>query len=279
MSKLSRRKSNNVKIVGATAISLFTLISAFSGTMAWFALNKEVSAPGMNVSVASSSNINIVSCYAVRYDGNYGAIAYDISDGNSSVTMSEYDYIFTDRNVNTPLFLRVELTNFNQNSDLTITIPCTGAYKNGTVIEPNLSNVISAQFLTGLKSGSTISPDTYDWTGSEVHNADVVSAYQGMLAHASDNYGTPFVVGNTKSRSISLTLDSDVVFADGYVQTKQDAEDNDIDVVVVYIALDYHVTNTINLVTSYLDSYNGADHALSFDSDIHTIALDSGGNS
>ena len=277
MSKLSRRKSNNVKIVGATAISLFTLISAFSGTMAWFALNKEVSAPGMNVSVASSSNINIVSCYAVRYDGNYGAIAYDISDGSKSVTMSEYDYIFTDRNVNTPLFLRVELTNFNQNSDLTITIPCTGAYKNGTVIEPNLSNVISAQFLTGL--GSTHSPDTYDWSGDGVHNADVVAAYQGMLAHASENDGTPFVVGNTKSRSISLTLDADDVFADGFVQTKQDAEDNDIDVVVVFIALDYHVTSTVNLVTSYLDSYNGADHELSFASDIHTIALDSGGNS
>ena len=278
MAKLSRRQMTNLKIAAATATCIFTLATAFTGTLAWFTMNQEVSTTGMSVTVATTSSVNILSCYAVRYDGNYGAIAYDISSGNSNVTMSEYDYIFTDRNVNTPLFLRIELTNFDTNKDLTVTIPSTGAYKNGSVIEPYLSNVISAQFLTGLKSGSNIVPDEYDWSGSEVHNADVVSAYQGMLAHASDSVGTPFVTGNTKNGTISLTLESNVVFANGFVLTKQDAQDNDIDVVVIYIALDYHVTDSVNLVTSYLDSYNGASHELSFTSDIHTISLNNEGN-
>lgn len=278
MAKLSRRQMTNLKISAATAACIFTLATAFTGTLAWFTMNQEVSTTGMSVTVAATSSVNILSCYAVRYDGNYGAIAYDISGGNSNVAMSEYDYIFTDRNVNTPLFLRIELTNFETNKDLTVTIPCTGAYKDGNHIEPYLSNVVSAQFLTGLKSGSSVVPDTYNWSGSEVHNSDVVSAYQGMLAHASDNEGTPFVTGSTKKGTISLTLDANVVFANGFVQTKQDAQDNDIDVVVIYIALDYHVTDSVNLVTSYLDSYNGASHKLSFTSDIHTISLNNGGN-
>lgn len=278
MTKLSKRQMTNLKIAAATATCIFTLATAFTGTLAWFTMNEEVTTTGMSVTVASTSSVNIISCYAVRYDGNYGAIAFDISGGNSNVAMSEYDYIFTDRNVNTPLFLRIELTNFDTSKDLTVTIPSTGAYKNGNTIEPYLSNVVSAQFLTGLKKNSSIVPDEYDWSGNSVHNDDVVGAYQGMLAHASDNVGTPFVTGNTKTGTISLTLDSEVVFANNFVMTKQDAQHNDIDVVVIYIVLDYHVTDSVNLVTSYLDSYNGAAHELAFTSDIHTISLNNGGN-
>lgn len=271
MKSIKNRKT--LKIAGATSVTLFSLVSVFAATIAWFALNNNVSGNGMRVNVASGSDISILHCYAVRYDGDTGAVAIDISNGVQQITMSEYDTIFTDRNVNTPLFLRMELTDFDRNDDIIVTIPCTGAYKTGNCINPYLSNVVSAKFLYGLKNGNTVSADNYTWSGSEVSNASVLASYQGMLARSKDFSGTPFVSSGTKQNSVSLTIDGDDIFNNTYIIHRENK-----DVVVIYIALDYHVSGGDNLITEYLDSYNGDAHELSFSSDISTITIDNGGN-
>ena len=66
------------------------------------------------------------------------------------------------------------------------------------------------------------------------------------------------------------------IFNNDYIVTRKDENDNDIDVVVAFVALDYHITNNVNLITSYLNSYNGAQHSLSFASDISMMTLDNG---
>ena len=269
--KSGRKNNKSLKIVGATAVTLFSLVSVFAATIAWFALNTDVNGSGMSVTVANGSELSILHCYAVRYDGEKGAIAIDISSGGEEITMSEYDTIFTDRNVNTPLFLRMELSDFNQNDDITVTIPCTGSYKVDGKIQPYLSNVVSAKFLYGLKSGNSVIADNYTWTGTDVSNENVLASYQGMLARSKDFSGTPFVDNNTKQNSISLTIDGDDIFNSTYIVHREDK-----DVVVIYIALDYHVSGGDNLITDYLDSYNGDTHSLSFTSDISTITLDNG---
>ncbi len=282
---MTSRKKTNLKIIGATLVGLFSLTSLFTGTLAWFSMNQSVSATGMSVRVAKASNINILSCYAIRYDGNSGAIAYDISGGNSNITMSEYDYVFTDRNVNTPLFVRMEIANFDTTRDLTVSIPCTGSYKTeGGQIEPNLSNVVSAKLLYGLKSSesSPLALDDKTFSGSVVQNDDVVECYQGMLNNAKGSNGTPFVnsTAETKINPINLSLNATDVFNASFIRTKTDAQNNTISYVVAYIVLDYHViSGGINLIDDYLLSYDDEEHELSFTSDISTIALGNGENS
>ena len=283
---MTRTKKTNLKIIGATVVSLFSLASLFTGTLAWFAANQAVSATGMSVKVAKASNINILSCYAIRYDGSSGAIAYDISGGTSNITMSEYDYVFTDRNVNTPLFIRMEIANFDTTKNLTVSIPCTGSYKTGNKIDPYLSNVISAKLLYGLKStpSSSLALDNKTFSGSVVQNNDVVECYQGMLNNAKGSNGTPFVTTQnetkTKTNTINLSLNAADVFNPNFIRTKTDAQNNTINYVVAYIVLDYHViSGGINLIDDYLESYNKDEHELSFTSDISTMALGNGENS
>ena len=271
----SGKNKKTLKIAGATSVTLFSLVSVFAATIAWFAMNNKTDGSGLAITAANGSDVQILHCYAVRYDGDVGATAVDISNGRGNVEMSEYDYVFRDRNVNTPLFIRMEIYNFDPNDDLTVTIPCTGTYKTNNKVDPYLSNVISAKFLYGLKVGNNLVPDTYSWSGATATGAAVVSSYQGMLENAKDYVGTPFVNGNTKEDSITLTLDSDDVFDENYIVTRKDDENHDIDVAIIYVELDYHVTNTVNLVSNYLSSYGeGEQHAISFTSDIGIITVD-----
>jgi hypothetical protein len=97
----------------------------------------------------------------------------------------------------------MEITNFNTSNDLTVTIPCTGGFKVDGKVEPNLSNVVSAKFMRGLKSGNTVSVDNNVWTGDISTDPAVVTSYRGMLENSSGVVGTPYVVGDSKSNSIS----------------------------------------------------------------------------
>ena len=275
---MKTRKTNNLKIALATVICIFTLATTFTGTLAWFSSNRSVEATGLSVTVKKGSSIKLLSCYAIRYDGNYGALATNVMNGGASIAMSEYDYIFRDRNVNTPMFLRMGITNFDTSNDLTVTIPCTGGYKTDNKVEPYLSNVVSAKFMCGIKSGNTVSVDNNTWTGDDVTTSAVVASYQGMLENAHDVIGTPYVTGNTKQNSITLTLPAATAFDPDFIIQRQDGNQNNIDVIVAYIAFDYHVTGNINLVSSYLDSYGLTDHSLTFNSDVHNVTIENGGH-
>lgn len=265
---------NLIRIVAATSMAVFALFACFSGTVAWFLSQSNLDNSGDNFSVYAGSSIHLLSAYAVRYDGDKGAVASDLLSSKQSIAMSEYDYIFRDRNVNTPLFFRLELTGFDSSKDLTITIPCTGAYKkSGTTITDNyLSNVICAKFLRGLKgSNGVVSVDDSDFSS----DAGIRQSYEGMLRNGGDYDGSPFVTSSSeKNMSIQLTLDKEDAFDEDFLLEKEDEQGNSIDVAVVFIEFDYYVTSTTNLVEDYISSYSGSDHSLFFRADIPSMTLD-----
>ena len=259
-------------------MTVFSLLTCFMGAYAWFNNVQHSNTQSDGFLIEGGSSLNILSCYAVRYDGQQGAIAIDVLNSQQGIVMSEYDSKFLDRNVNTPLFLRMELSNFETDQDLTITVPCNGAYKTADgKVNPYLSNVVCAKFMYGLKVNGNVTVDNKTWSGSSVSNGDVIASYQGMLAHGADDAGMPFVSNNSKTNSLTFNLSAASVFDEDFIITRTIGGE-EVDTVVVFLEFDYYVSGSVNLVQQYIDSYQSADHDHSFVSDIQSITLSNEGS-
>ena len=65
---MTNKRKKNIKIVAATGMSIFTLVTVFTATMAWFALNNDVDSHGMIIRVKNDSQsyfsgLSIHRCY------------------------------------------------------------------------------------------------------------------------------------------------------------------------------------------------------------------------
>ena len=139
----------------------FFFIYFFGFSRGWFSTSTTVNANGFSLEVEGDSMITTISTYAFRYDGMYGAICVDVQE-NSELTMSEYDIIFTDKNVNTPLFFRIVARGIpnTEGGSITVTIPCTNpnysessnevAIDDGKIAQKILSNIVTCKVGCGL---------------------------------------------------------------------------------------------------------------------------------
>ena len=179
-------KATKRKLI-ASSISLFFsifLVVAVTVSYGWFSSNQEVQARGMAIRIeADQTSITTISCYAYKYDGIYGAVAINV-DENNNIEMSEYDKIFQDRNINTPLIIRVEVDGVSTEADgqIIVKVPCTGKYSNSQTndmacdvstgstekILNKLSNVLYVKVGCGLYDSETqqVVKDEYDPTQS-----------------------------------------------------------------------------------------------------------------
>lgn len=271
----------SLKIIAASAMTAFSLLAATIGAVAWFASKRSESAESNEfVIYQDTSSITTISCYAIKYDGVYGAMAKKLVSGeDNEFKMSEYDYILRDKNINTPLFLRVEISGFNTSKDLQISIPCEGAYLvNGqNYINPYLSNVVCSKFSYGLLINNNLVPDTYVLEDDEIVGGDVNTIYMGMRDRVASMEGTPFVKSSSqKDSTIYLNLDHTSLYQPANIVSRDvDGDGNNEDIVVIYLVFDYYETNNVNLVDDYVNSYDGSglDYSLNFSSDIGLMTL------
>ena len=274
-----KRKSVNLKLISAISMVAFTAVACFSATAAWFVAKRSVdSSTGSFGVINNQGDITTISCYAIKYDGVYGASATKLISGQqNNFLLPEYDSIIKDRNINTSLFLRIEIAGFDKTKDLQISIPASGGYKvaGHDYIDNYLSNVICGKFSYGLKSGNTISPDTYSLTQNFETGSTVSAIYNGMKERVANVQGTPFVVNSTtKVNQIDLTIPHNEAYQSNFLMNTT-IDGQTVEKVVVYIELDYYVTSTINLVQDYVDSYSGSgvSYSTAFRSDIGTMSL------
>ena len=276
---MKRIGNKNLKIIAATAVTIFSLFAAATGAYAWFTAHLDEATHTNQFGVYDdNSEITTLSCYAIKYDGVYGAQAKKLISGqNHSVTMSEYDSIFIDKNVNTPLFFRIELTGFNTNKDLQVSIPCTGSYlaENASYIDNKLSNVVCAKFSYGLTVNGVDTVDNFNFTTDTINGGDAKTVYMGMRDHVRNTTGTPFVKSaSEKDNEIQLTLSAGSLYqSSNIIQKVVDGET--VDVIVIYVVFDYYVTSSTNLVEEYIDSYDGTgiEYSTAFESDIGAITM------
>lgn len=89
------RNSKTLKLVGATSVTLFSLVSVFAATIAWFSMNKDASDNGMNLNV-EPSNGRLSNVY-------FHAFNDDIDDDNlfefNKTPFASYTYNWTNGRV------------------------------------------------------------------------------------------------------------------------------------------------------------------------------------
>ncbi|MBP5343285.1 hypothetical protein J6Y73_05110 [bacterium] len=173
---MKRCKSKLISAFVSLSLAFFiTTLSVLFFTdyaIAWFSENKITKTNGIIIRTPDSSDVTTVSCHAFKYDGIYGAVCLDISH-RTEVEMSEYDLIFTEKNINTPLFFRVAIIGVPDTTtgSLTITIPCSTpnysissneiALDDGLYAQYYLSNLITCKIGCGLLSNDIRIVDDY----------------------------------------------------------------------------------------------------------------------
>lgn len=137
---------NKYIIIAVSALIICALFA--SSVFAWISFNKKLNSNNMGMTIVDVSNVSALSCYALQYDGIYGAACRLINDHDQSIeqavpiSMTEFDKIFRDRNVNTPLILRLEIANPPEGESryISVRVPCNQKYIKNDSTASNGSN-------------------------------------------------------------------------------------------------------------------------------------------
>lgn len=83
MKEISAKASKKIKIIGASTITLFSLASVVTGTVAWFTANRSVSIGNNSISVVATGSAELKRLELIKFDYHYDLIG----------EMKMYDYL------------------------------------------------------------------------------------------------------------------------------------------------------------------------------------------
>ena len=285
----------NKRLITALISTIIVCLSLITVSVAWITMNRRVNSENSKMTIQSVSNVTTISCFALQYDGICGAICHkigpDAEHGEvSSVTMTEFDKIFRDRNVNTPLIFVVEIGNVPTESDdyISVKVPCTAKYilpETGVAtncyvtgdedysIQQYISNVLSVKLAC---DGNITSPTPTRETRIEnnvilfttqlITFESVTGDQAGTLANASTADG---VTTYSKTDYVELKLG----YSD-YASFLFDATDysGTSKHLTLYIEFDYYD----ELMDIFIDHLNESNDNTAFEDDLGTIQIQTG---
>lgn len=116
-------------------------------TYAWVSINDVLNIGGTRIQLKGEPGVAVSDFYVYKRDGE-GNTARIVSStkNNVSIEMTEYDTIFTDRNVNTPIVIRAKILGVADGSTPHVTITCT----NGTHLEKLGEEYVLARYLSNI---------------------------------------------------------------------------------------------------------------------------------
>ncbi len=275
---------NRIRSIAVSA--LLILLILVSGTYAWTAANKQAESRNMAMTIQAVSDVTTISCYALRYDGSLGAICYKIGEGNGEVLdvpMTEFDRIFRDRIVNTPLIYVLELGKVPNTASgaITIKVPCLQPFiqkANGDLvnqmtddgtrfaIRDYISNVISVK----INSSGPITEPTATTTQRIANNVNIFNTQKNAFANitsgermaefcsiTTENGVTTF----QKEQAVQIRLSYNDYAANLYDALDEDGATSSH--LVLYIQFDYdealmdayiaHMTNDLDTDVDFAD--------------------------
>jgi len=149
-------------VMSLLSLTITCVVAFLSIAFCWFSFNKNVVGSNLKIDIAEQTGIEIKSYQVYKRDGAIDE-AVKIADETTtdfSFHMTEYDSVFTDRNVNTPVVIRVELT--GDGLLTTPTIKATVHAPSNTFLtdEKKLQNYASN--ILGINSDAIPALDDYD---------------------------------------------------------------------------------------------------------------------
>ena len=237
---MKRKNNKSLKIIAATAVTLFSLVTVFVATIAWFAMNTDVTANGPSVNVKflnqkfakmtlhkylGTETINNVDTYHFNKTAS-GTFTYDWATGETSFKKTDPDdpYASTmDRfsllDPRHPMLALIEYSSVLDTSKDKVSVIATTKHdflcdvdSNGNFVEPlddennPLSSVI--QFNVNPFESMTSNTGTYESTAS--YKLPVPSNNDYIhFANVSKNATTGALTYNGWSKSLSLANYSD----------------------------------------------------------------------
>ena len=285
-----------MKKILATVISLAVIFACLlSATYAWITINRKVDSNTSRMTIQSVSSVTTVSCFALQYDGICGAICYKVGTDSengevSSITMTEFDKIFRDRNVNTPVIFVLEIGNVpNETGDyISVKVPCEAKYilpqtgsatNNYTVVESGsnysiqeyISNVLSVK----LACSGNITMPTPTREERIENNIQIfttqLAAFQnvsgnqaGTLASFSSTEGN--VTAYSKEEFIELKLSQSTYGSFLFDATDENGTSKHL---VLYLEFDYDDA----LMDVFINHITEDDYNLVFVDDLGTIQI------
>ncbi|MBP5550429.1 MAG: hypothetical protein J6X93_00065 [Bacilli bacterium] len=255
------------------SICIFLALSlTILATYSWIAPNKNVGGNGIDINVKPASSITSTTCYALKYDGITKASYVLLDDEEEAITMSEYDTIFTDRNVNTPLIIRIVLLvpkglAMDQNTYISLKFPCSNTYKENNKVANKLSNVAIVKCGCGLTSSKV--KDTY---GNEVNNNNKISIFNGAIEalETNDAITDNFFDGTGNSKTKASLAELKLHYSDYSMYIPNDVSNIDNVEIIINIEINYDPA----LIGEYINSYGSAEAPGDFLADIGTIYID-----
>ena len=272
------RKSLKKLLIGYILIFVLTIAAGVSATFAWVSARRAVESRGARLIIKEVSDITNISCYVLKYDGIEKASSTLIEPGQSyQITMSEFDMVFRDKNVNTPLIIRLVVSDLpsdvstNETGHFTINIPCVSEYKNSEGhINGALSNVIAIKCGCGLLIDGNNIADPY---GSTVESNEKVAIFTGATTSIETNPASSgtYVTGSIEDRSkndmITLTLPHSI-----YQNHIQNIEYDGQTKPAIILNIEFNYVT--ELVEEYVNSHGGFVSSNDFVSDISIIYVE-----
>jgi len=130
-------------------LSSVVIIATLAGcSFAWVGMNKQFYSNGLEMQVKTKTGVIISNCQVYKRDGMSGAI--NVTE-EEHLELTEYDTVFPDKNVDTPIILRVELSQIpSSNPTLAFDLTCSGTWTtDGTAsgkLAKHLSNIVEIRF-------------------------------------------------------------------------------------------------------------------------------------
>lgn len=296
-----------IKKFKISILNLFlALVSCVSVSYAWFAMNSHVESTDMSLDIQEASAVTTVSAFVLKYDGVYGASCYSLmGDSTKEITMTEYDKIFKDRNVNTPLIYCVEIGNVitNSKSYIKLKIPCSEDYiklsnntkqntyaaaynystnhftdKNAFMVQHYISNVLRIKLDAGDNSLIPTPAEDQHYDNNELiftsKHTDFNNLAEGSRNKTFCSIATN-TASNTKDFSKEKLIELQMTYSE-YSSKLYDAYNADGTTskhLVLYILFDYDTY----LMESFIDSTKEEENIYFFN-DLSLISIENGVN-